>query len=383
MATQGSPLGASALASMREANELLRSGNAAAALAIYENVRESVPDNYALRVNFAQCLKRLGRWPDAITQFEMAFELHRKNKKCNGKATIHESVGTYQLTHLIEQLDYLSATNQADLLNDEDRNELIRLKNFMCNSYGLLGRGPLPAVTPKVTDLILGCPHRIALPPPISIINANATVETIQAGPDGDLIYVVDDIFDLATLSALRNFLTVSTIWFDERPDRGYLGAHLHDGLASALIRDVATAIRKFACDCVGTSVISQVWAFKYGSVANGIDVHADQADTNVNIWLTGEHFNFDSTTGGMTIYGARAPENWTFKAYNASPDLARRRLEAVRAPEHKIAYRSNRAAIFPSRLFHRTDPVNFRGSYAGRRVNLTIMLDRATHHHS
>ncbi len=373
---------ASAIASMREAEKLLRAGNIRAALATYEKLRGAGFDNYALRVNLGQCLKRLGRWAEAISQFEIAFELHRGKNRSDQDAAICGSVGAYQLDHLIEQLDYLSATNEGDRFNDEDRTELIRLKDLVCNRYGAFGCGPLPAATPKVADFVLGCPNRIDVTPPGSIINVNATVETIQAGPDGDLIYVVDDIFDVAALSALRIFLTRSTIWFDARPERGYLGAHLHDGLASALIRDVSTAIREFACDLVGETLISQVWAFKYGREASGIDVHADQADMNVNVWLTDERFNSDPTTGGMTIFGSRVPEGWTFKAYNASPDTVREHLRAVRATEHKIAYRGNRATIFPSHLFHQTDPVNFEGGYDGRRINLTIMLDRATFRH-
>jgi hypothetical protein len=382
MAKQVSPQKTSAFALVQQGTELLRSGSPAGALAIFQNVQETLSDNYAFCVNLAQCLKRLGRWPEAIRQFENAFELRRTRQiRIDGSGT-REAIGTYQLSHLVEQLGYLSKTNQAQWLNGHDQQALVRLRDFMSNAYGLLGRAPLPSVPPEIANLIIGCPHR-DVPPPGLIINAGAMIRTLKAGPLGDSIYIVDDIFDQATLSALRLFLTNSTIWFDAHAEGGYLGAHLHDGLASDLIRDVAIAIREFAHHLVGPSLISQVWAFKYANVAHGIDVHADQADINVNIWLTDEQFNSVQGTGGMTIYGARVPENWTFKAYNASPDLVRNHLATTGALAHKIAYRANRATIFPSRLFHHTDPVTFGGGYGGRRVNLTIMLDRATSRHS
>jgi hypothetical protein len=372
-------LSASAIASIREADALLRLGNIRAARPVYEKVLAAGFDNYALRLNLAQCLKRLGCWSEAISQFEMAFKLYRRGNKSERDGSIRGSVSAFQLEHLIEQLDHLSAAGLANWFSDDDRGELIRLKKFMCDCYGTFGRGLLPDVRSNVVDLVLGCPSRPDIATPESIVSANARIETVQVGSEGDLIHVVDDFFDVETLLALRTFLTVSTIWFDSRPERGYLGAHLHDGLASALICDVATAIRKFVAGKIGDTLISQVWAFKYAHSASGIDVHADQADMNVNVWLTDDRFNSDPATGGMTVYGARAPEDWTFKTYNASPDRVREHLTAVRATQHKISYRGNRATIFPSRLFHETDPVNFAGGYDGRRINLTIMLDHTT----
>ena len=39
-----------------------------------------------------------------------------------------------------------------------------------------------------------------------------------------------------------------------------------------------------------------------------------------------------------------------------------------------RIPYRCNRAAIFDSDLFHRTDDFRFRPGYANRRVNVTLL---------
>jgi hypothetical protein len=67
---------------------------------------------------------------------------------------------------------------------------------------------------------------------------------------------------------------------------------------------------------------------------------------------------------------------------YNASPDRGRAYLKTVGASEHRISYCGNRAIIFPSRLFHQTDPVRFHRDYEKRRINMTIMADRQAQRH-
>lgn len=364
-------------ATMAQAEGLLQAGDFDTARVLYAGLLQGGHDGYALRVNLAQCLKRLGRWAEAIAQFEAGFKLRRGSRNGSPGAVRVGPLRTYQVEHLLEQLEFLRDSGEAGWFTEEDRAGLVRLRKFMSDCYGAAGQGNPPDLSPRIADLVVGCPSRVEGEVPASIINPQARVETIEAGPDGDLIHIVDDIFDPVALAALRAFLTRSTFWFDARPERRYLGAHLHDGLAGPLIRDVSAAVLGFAGRFIGEALISQVWAFKYAPVAAGIDLHADQADMNINLWLTDERFNTDRATGGMTIHGARVPEHWSFGMYNASPDSGRAHLKAVGAAEHRIPYRGNRAIIFPSRLFHQTDPVRFHRDYDKRRINMTIMADR------
>lgn len=369
-----------AMAQMMRGGELLQTGDFAGAEAIYAKLLAEGADSYALRVNLAQCLKRAGRWNEAIAGFEAGFRLRRCTPHGGNAAVRVGALRTYQVEHLAEQLEYLRQAGIAEWFTDEDRAALFRLRKFMSDCYGLSGQGVPPDMTPRLAGIVIGCPSRPEVEAPPIIINPRAQVEAIEAGPDGDLIHVVDGVFEPTALAALRTYLTQSTFWFDARPERGYVGAHLHDGLAGPLVRDTATAVLDLARPYIGSALIAQVWAFKYAPVAAGIDLHADQADMNINLWLTDESHNIDCA-GGMTIFGARVPENWNFGMYNASPEMGRAYLKKIGAVEHRIPYRGNRAIIFPSRLFHQTDAVRFQRDYDKRRINMTIMADRLTRH--
>lgn len=369
------------LSDLKQAEALLQAGDFASAQAAYAELLGRGVDGYALRVNLAQSLKRLGRWGEAVAEFEAAFRFRRGAWVDMSAPVRLGPLRTYQVEHLLEQLDYLRGIGAADWLGDDDRAGLARLAKFMKDCYGRAGQGSPPDLAPSVANLVMGCPSRPEIEAPATIINPEAKVQSIEAGADGDMIHIVDDVFAPATLEALRTYLVRSTFWFDARPERGYIGAHLHEGLACPLVRDVASAVVGLARPHIGPALISQVWAFKYALSAAGIDLHADQADMNINVWLTDERHNADPDSGGMTIFGARVPESWNFGMYNASPDIGRAHLKSIGAREHRVAYRGNRAIIFPSRLFHQTDPVRFRGDYDNRRINLTIMADRQVRH--
>ena len=42
------------------------------------------------------------------------------------------------------------------------------------------------------------------------------------------------------------------------------------------------------------------------------------------------------------------------------------------------VPYRENRAALFESRLFHRSDAPEFAAGYENHRINLTLLFGRA-----
>ena len=168
----------------------------------------------------------------------------------------------------------------------------------------------------------------------------------------------------------------------------------------------------------IGDLPLVNAWAYKYGGAGEaddardaGIRVHADNALVNLNLWLTPDEFNDPGPLrppsaapsaaaaarggadkddddaqryrfpGGLTVYGCEPPNaadfgdwnDWTqetrMKAWLADP--ARPCLARAR----RVPYRRNRAVVFDSDLLHETAPYRFRGGYAGRRINLTLLF--------
>jgi len=360
--------------SARRAEALFLAGDFEQAGEIYRDLLSAGFDGYGQRVNFAQCLKRQGKWHEATRQFDIAFKLRRLEIT----KVPDRKISAFYVQHLADQAQYLFVRGLIPEMKLQEFEAIQRLARFLKDFYGIHGEG---AVTPEMIDpishLVFGCLNYAQETGASARINPDTRIERIDLGVEGSHVYVVDDFLLPDTLAAMRRFLLESTIWYDARPQRGYLGAHLHDGLACDLVERTAQAVLEFAAGLIGPGLISQVWAFRYAPKAAGIDLHADQASWNVNMWLTDEAHNRNPQTGGMTIYGCRAPDDWQFEMYNASPDRVRAYLESSNAASRRIEYKANRAIVFDSRLFHKTDPVEFSPEFDGRRINMTFMIDK------
>jgi hypothetical protein len=118
-------------------------------------------------------------------------------------------------------------------------------------------------------------------------------------------------------------------------------------------------------------------WAFKYDSSLDGIGIHADEAAVNVNFWITPDSANRDPESGGLVIWDKAAPLDWDFAKFNADEKAAYAFLEESGAREIRIPYRANRAVIFDSNLFHKTDVIRFEEGYENRRINITMLYGR------
>ena len=108
-----------------------------------------------------------------------------------------------------------------------------------------------------------------------------------------------------------------------------------------------------------------------------GIDVHADFAAINVNFWITPETANLNPKNGGLVVYDAEAPIDWTFKQYNASRESVQRRKFLTEHDSGKtvVPYNGNRIVLFNSSLFHETDTIEFKQGYENRRINVTMLF--------
>eukprot|EP00543_Licmophora_paradoxa_P019250 CAMPEP_0202460704 /NCGR_PEP_ID=MMETSP1360-20130828/45448_1 /ASSEMBLY_ACC=CAM_ASM_000848 /TAXON_ID=515479 /ORGANISM="Licmophora paradoxa, Strain CCMP2313" /LENGTH=158 /DNA_ID=CAMNT_0049082473 /DNA_START=6 /DNA_END=482 /DNA_ORIENTATION=- len=124
------------------------------------------------------------------------------------------------------------------------------------------------------------------------------------------------------------------------------------------------------------------LWAYKYdsdngsssSSGGNGINIHADAAAVNVNLWITPDEANLDSTSGGLVVYTVKPPEDWDFQY---DENVIKELLSPSNYANVTIPHRQNRAVIFESSLFHCTDRFRFKEGYENRRINLTLLYGR------
>lgn len=194
-------------------------------------------------------------------------------------------------------------------------------------------------------------------------------------------IVVVDDVLSKETLDLIQQkIMWESTVWYQTKlPQRfgGYAGAYIDDGLHQRILLQLSIELRKLLPDIFDGHPLKYMWAYKYDSDSNfgGINLHADEAAINVNLWLTPNEANLDPNSGGLVIYTVKPPQDWDFELYNRDTDFVYEHLlKPSGFANITVPYRVNRAVIFDSALFHNSDEFTFRKGYKNRRINLTLL---------
>jgi tetratricopeptide (TPR) repeat protein len=190
-------------------------------------------------------------------------------------------------------------------------------------------------------------------------------------------VVVLDDFLSEEALTGLRSYCLESTVWFKNSYAYGRLGAFFREGFNCPLLVQIAEELRRAFPRVIGSQPLLQMWGFKYGYFQPETLPHADFAAVNVNFWITPDEANRKSDSGGMIVYDVEAPESWDFDTYNRRGDKIAEFLSARKTHLITIPYRSNRAIIFNSDLFHATSPIQFGEGYHNRRINITMLYGR------
>jgi len=191
-------------------------------------------------------------------------------------------------------------------------------------------------------------------------------------------IAVVDNILSPLALKRIQQLLLESTVWYQTKMPLkfgGYVGAYIDDGLYDRILLQLAFDLHKALPNIMEGHPLKYLWAYKYDSEYTGINLHADQAAVNVNLWLTRDEANQDEDSGGLVIFTAKPPDDWDFAKFNTDTERVRKEiLEPTNFHNITVPYRENRAVMFDSALFHHTDTYKFKEGYQNRRINLTIL---------
>jgi tetratricopeptide (TPR) repeat protein len=201
----------------------------------------------------------------------------------------------------------------------------------------------------------------------------NAAAIAAQWAKNRPQIVVIDDLLSPEALEQLQRFCWGSTVWRKAYRE-GYLGATPESGFACPLLAQIADELRAVFPSVFEGHPLRYLWGFKYDSSLSGIDVHADFAAVNVNFWITPDAANLDPESGGLVLWDVAAPPDWNVVKYNRDAKANRAFLERERARPITIPYRANRAVIFDSDLFHKTDKISFKDGYLNRRINITML---------
>jgi methylase of polypeptide subunit release factors len=210
-------------------------------------------------------------------------------------------------------------------------------------------------------------------------LNTDVDYEPIQQAISAGQLKarVIDDFLTPDALEQVRKFCLESTVW--RHPYKfGYVGAFPQDGFASISLFAVAEQLQTALGEAFDGYQLAQWWAFEYDTRLPGTDIHGDDADFSLNLWITPDSANLDPSSGGLVVWDKTAPSDWSFDDYNSGGDRVRQYLRDTNAESTVIPYRENRAVLFEGHLFHQTDGFTFAPGFANRRRSLTFLFRRS-----
>jgi hypothetical protein len=186
-----------------------------------------------------------------------------------------------------------------------------------------------------------------------------------------------DDLLTPPAFAGLQRYLLESTIWHDFSHIGGFVACYLEDGLACPLLLQIVDEIRRALPELLGKHPLTQAWAFKGLKAKAAIDAHADDAAISINFWVTPDPANTNSDRGGLVVCRVPPPAAWQVKDYDEDKDAVAAFLQRHAGDNLIVPYRENRAVLFESRLFHRSDSPEFATGYENHRINLTLLFGR------
>jgi tetratricopeptide (TPR) repeat protein len=190
-----------------------------------------------------------------------------------------------------------------------------------------------------------------------------------------------DDLLTPAALAELRGFFMESTIFF-RQSEAGFVGTYITDGFSCGLIFQFIDELRLRLPRLLTDKPINNMWCYRYNDRGHGVRPHNGDGSVTINFYLTPDEANIgDPNGGGMVMYDKVHPKDWdwlTFNLHKDDPGIQAQISEYLKdAKATTVPYRCNRAVLFHSTLFHKTDPFEFRDDYESRRMNITMLFGR------
>ena len=186
-----------------------------------------------------------------------------------------------------------------------------------------------------------------------------------------------DDFLRPEALAALNRFCQESTIWW-QLALANELGTSVRNGFACPLILQIAEELRALLPGLLGDLEIRTLWAYKYYRDDSGLAMHADDGAVSLNFWLTPDTANLAPESGGLLFWDhTQAPVGYFDTNDHAEKVqlLEQALTDTPNATRHTLPYGQNRAALFNSKVLHKTDEMHFADGYESRRINVTMIF--------
>ena len=348
------------------------------AISCYQKALELNPTSIAAQTNISNIYTtQLDNLEKAISESYKTLRMYHDSAKF-----INQRISPYRLKHDVQQAEYLSSKNYK--INGVEQfqeigNEILKHKenredDNSLNQKILLSDNEIKSLLPYYKTNHIYQTQKISS----GCINPDKNwhdVEKQYFNSPKQIIYI-DNFLSNEAIRELREFCLVSKIWNVEYPNNKYLGSFSESGFISPVHLKIATELQQKLPKLFGKHNLDKFWGYKYDTVlGKGINIHADFALINLNFWITPDKYNNNKNSGGLKVYDAAAPEDWTFHRYQRNYKEIYKFLSDKKANCINVPYKFNRAVLFNSAYFHETDKINFKDEYEARRINITYLF--------
>ncbi len=335
------------------------------AVETWGSVVQSTPAEPAALRNLGLALKNVGRFEDARGAFRKALELQRGLGRT--PISVDRTTNLSKLRHDRDQYRTLAARYPER----EDFGVMARAFNDEIAKHP--GKGAFEAIaTDGGFGARLGAVYnRLVFEP--NVVFPSVVISPIGPQDPDAGHYVFDDFLTGDALLALRKICEESTIWFEAKDHGGHVGTYFDEGFDHPLLLRIAEAVLAQCPEILKDQRLRQIWAYKYAPTGEGTRMHADQASWTLNLWISDP--GPAAAGGGLVMSDVLPPDNWNFDRYNGDQHAIEAWLRESGANFHAIPHRPNRAVLFRSNTFHRTEPFDFPEKFQARRVNISFLF--------
>lgn len=222
--------------------------------------------------------------------------------------------------------------------------------------------------------------HADSVPIPGAAVNPaleGATIQQEYRDSPWRMIWF-DDFLTPEALKSLRDFCLESTIFFRQSYNT-FVSSYLQEGFNCSVLYQIASELKAKFPDVLESLHLQNIWCYRQAPEGDGVRAHSDQSAVTFNFWITADDANLDKEHGGLVLYDKEQPLDWDWHKTNAEKDnpAVLQHIMAYLEDANTLAipYRENRAVMFYSNMFHRSDRFRFKPGYVNSRMNVTMLF--------
>jgi tetratricopeptide (TPR) repeat protein len=373
-------------------NALRRQGRLEDAIAAYERAVACRPKFAEAYASIATVLVEQDRFQEARERYYRLFRVTHGNALWDAQTfvstefpeTALKSIRTskFDLTSITEQLAYLLDEKKVD---PSFRQMLSLYESVLGEIDPALEETDNVTLTPEQSARIAPFRHKVVhyvdtpavLPHAVNPKLNFAEIEDAYLASPVAVVHF-DDFLTPQALNALWQFCLDATIFFARGPGK-IMTSYLGTGFHSSLLFQIAAELKQRFPRVLGRHVLGNMWAYRYPPKGEGVGAHTDEGAVTFNFWITPNEANLEPGTGGLIVHAKEQPMDWDWNRFNFEKDrpAVRATLEEFLRSAEKVVipYRRNRALLFHSNLFHRSDSFHFKVGHRHRRTNITILF--------